>query len=105
MACIGGFTATSYASLAKMKGWPVGSLFDFNGEKMSYIIVGGLMCQYGSVIISFIVNPWWSAFIVLALGFLGYMTLAKIFKEFSQFISVILIIISFFLIPIYIFGN
>ena len=103
IACIGGFMATSYSYLAKQKGWPIGSYF-INGN-MSYIVVGGFMCQFGSVIISLFVNPWWSAFIVFGLGFVGYMVLSSILKVYSQIVSGVLVVVSIILIPIYVFGN
>jgi len=103
IACIGGFMATSYSSLAKQKGWPIGLYF--TNENMSYIVVGGFMCQFGSVIISLFVNPWWSAFIVFGLGFVGYMVLSSILKVYSQIVSGVLVVVSIILIPIYVFGN
>ena len=102
MACIGGFMATSYSSLARQKGWTIGSLFI---SEMSYPVIGGFLCQWGSVIISFFVNPWWTAFIVFALGFIGYIALSSILKVQSQIVSLILIVASFILIPIYVFSN
>lgn len=103
MACIGGFMVTSYYSLAMQKGWPIGTLFE--NEKMSYLNIGGFMCQFGSVLISFFVNPWWSAFVVFGLGFIGYIVLSSILKAFSQIVSVIMIVASFILIPLYVFSN
>lgn len=102
-ACIGGFMATSYSSLARQKGWSIGALF--NNERMSPIIIGGFLCQFGSPIISFFVNPWWSALIVFTLGFVGYIVLSSILKVYSQLSSLILILVSFIVIPIYIFSN
>jgi hypothetical protein len=104
VACTGGFIATSYSYLAKEKGWSTGRLFGGNNHEMTYMIWLGNICQFGSVIISFFVNPWWSAFLVLFLGFIGYMVLANIFKTYSQVISGILILASFILVPIYVFN-
>ncbi|MGD9486922.1 MAG: hypothetical protein AB7W47_02800 [Calditrichaceae bacterium] len=103
IACIGGFMVTSYQGIAHKKGWPVGKAFDIS--KAGWIAVLGFMCQWGSVIISFFVNPWWSAFIVLIVGFIGYMTLVSIFKKHSQILATIIIFLSYFLIPFYIFSN
>jgi hypothetical protein len=80
VACIGGFMTTSYYAIANQKGWPAGLMFVNDGSRMSYLIVAGIICQYGSVIISFFVNPWWTALLVLLIGFIGCMILTSMLR-------------------------
>jgi hypothetical protein len=99
IACIGGFMVTSYQGIAIQKGWPVGTAFNLNN--IGWISILGFLCQWGSVIISFFVNPWWSAFIVLFLGFTGYSLLVTIFRSYSQALALIIVFSSFFLVPFF----
>lgn len=101
-ACLGGFMATSYSYIADERGWPVGSYFR-NG--MSFPLIAGFICQIGSIVIAAIVNPWWSGLIVLAVGFLGNTIITPIFKSSSQYLSMILILASLVLVPLYIFNS
>jgi hypothetical protein len=94
---------TSYEGIAQAKGWPVGKLY--KNERMSYLIVLGIMCQWGSVIISFFVNPWWSAFLVLVIGFYGNMFLTIVFKSFTRFVALPLAVGSFFLVTLFAFSS
>ena len=98
VACIGGLMATSYSSLAQQKGWPVGKLFIADGVPLP--VIAGVVCQYGSIILSVLVNPWWSAIIVAAIGYVGYMLLSSILKVYSQALSILLMLASLILIPI-----
>lgn len=103
IACTSGFITTSYSSLAKEKGWPVGHLFIV--ERGSYIIIIGFICQLGSLIASLFVNPWWSAILVLVFGYIGYILLTSIFKKYSQMIGGVMVILSFIIVPIFVFGK
>jgi len=103
VACISGFMVTSYDGVAQEKGWEIDSMFKI--EEAGFITIMGLMCQWGSVIISFFVNPWWSAFLVLIIGFLGNMLLTIVFKRYTRFIAIPFVIISFALVSLFAFSS
>lgn len=102
VACLSGFMVTSYQGIAEQRGWKIGTWFDLN--QMSWIAVLGFICQWGSVVISFFVNPWWSAILVLIVGFVGNIILTSILKAFTQIIAIPLVIASFFLVSVYAFS-
>ena len=103
VACIGGFIVTSYQGMARQKGWPLGRAFDLG--RSSLIAILGFVSQWGAILISFFVNPWWTSIIVLIIGFLGSMILTNIFKVHSQVLSVIILIPSLILVPLFVFNN
>jgi len=100
LCCLSGWMVVSYQGVAEKKGWPVGEFFSL--EKGGFIGILGLVAQWGSVLISFFVNPWWTAPLVFAFGFLINMVATTVLKEYTQILSVILLIISYTLVWIYI---
>ena len=100
IACISGLMAISYSSQARQTGWAVGGLFK---NKISSIVLIGGLYFIGSFVISFFVNPWWSAILVLFLGIIGCYSIFTIFKAYSQPLAVFLMAISLILIVAYIF--
>jgi len=103
VACTGGFIVSLYPQVANEKGWPVGKLFW--PHKISYIQVLGYLCLYGSIILSFIYNPWWSSILVIIIGFICFYIIAFIFKTYSQLISGILVFASLIFIPLFVFKS
>ncbi len=103
LACTGGFMISSYSYLAKEKGWKLHHLFE--REKMTLIILLGLLCQYGSILLAFIIMKWWVAPILGLTGFLSYMILTSFLKSYSQIFSIIIIIGSIILLPKYVFKS
>ena len=101
LGCMSGFMITSYQGIAEQRGWPIGKIFIL--EKAGWIAILGILCQYGCVLVSFFVNPWWSAFIVLIIGFFANMLLTSIFKKYTQPLAGVLVFISYILIANFVF--
>ncbi len=100
LGCLSGWMVVSYQGVAEKKGWPVGEFFSL--EKGGLIGILGLIAQWGSVILSFFVNPWWTAPLVLAFGFLINMIITTVLKTYTQIFSVILLTVSYILVWIYV---
>lgn len=101
IACIGGLMVVSYQNVAEEKGWAVGTSFDL--QRGGIVAILGFLCMLGGVLISFFVNPWWSAPLVLIIGFIGNMILTLMFKKASQILALLLVLFSYVAIPIYVF--
>lgn len=98
---IGGFTAAVYETLARRLGLPVGYYFRINGIMT---IIGGFI-TFIAIILSAVINPWWSMFIVFICGWLFSQLLISVFKTATQIISMLLIISGAILLAINIFNK
>lgn len=87
---IGGFTASTYEVTANRMMLSVGNYFRANGIMT---IVGGFV-TLGAIVLTAFVNPWWTIFIVFIAGWFFSQLLVKVFKEKSQLISVVFIVIG-----------
>jgi hypothetical protein len=68
----------SYSSYAERKGWPVGEWF---ASDTSLIKVASFIGLPGSAIAAAYLARWWSALVVLLVGFFVALLLTKIFKK------------------------
>ncbi len=91
---IGGFIASSYEPLARKQFLPVGRSFQKSNSGLMFII-GGFVSVIAIIGTAFL-NPWWTIFIVLLIGWLFSQLLISFFKSFSQILSIILIFPSAF---------
>ena len=98
--CLSGWMIVSYQGVAEKKGWSVGEFFSL--EKGGFIGILGLFAQWGSIILSFFVNPWWTAPLVFILGFSMNIAITTVLKKYTQVLSLILLIISYMLIWAYV---
>jgi hypothetical protein len=89
----GGIVAATYEVHARRRGLPVGLYFQLNGV-MS--IVGGIL-TFIALILSAILNPWWTIFIVLTIGWIFGELIMTIFNSLSQIISLVLIALGIIL--------
>jgi hypothetical protein len=89
LGCMSGYMAISYSSLARAGGYPVGSFF----RGMSIPVIGGFICCLGSIVISLFVNPWWSSIIVLLIGVVGATLTTMLFREMSQYLCIVLVVV------------
>jgi hypothetical protein len=103
VACVSGFMTISYEGVAQQRGWGVGSSYMM--DRLGFLSILGFLCLWGSVIISFFVNPWWSAFLVLIIGFVGNMILTILFGSYTQLLAIPLVIGSFILVSLYVFPS
>ena len=87
-----GLMVISYQGIAKVKGWGVGASFDTSN---SYVLtVPALILLLASLVLSVVYNPWWSLFIVLVAGFVVNMLLTVLFKQKTQYLALVLLIVS-----------
>ncbi|MGQ2982967.1 hypothetical protein [Flavobacterium sp.] len=100
LGCIGGYMAISYSSMARSGGYPIGSFF----RGMSIPVVTGFVCCLGTIALSAFVNPWWSSIIVLIIGIVTATIFTMIFRGLSQYLCIVLMLVSLVLIPIYVFN-
>ena len=64
MLCTGGCIASTYEVEAKKRGWPVSPYYQLYGVMTTI----GTIFTLGSIIISFVSNPWWTGIIVIIAG-------------------------------------
>ena len=84
-----------YKDMAKKMQIPISRKF-LNMPKGMEIIV--LLSQYSSIIISLFVNPWWSIIILIGITYMISNLLLFIFRQYTQILSIILLIISYILL-------
>jgi len=101
LCCLSGFMIVSYEGVAERRGWPIGEKFALSNP--SWVGILGIFNLIGSIVLSFILNPWWSALVVFSLGFLGNLIMTSIFKKNTQILALVLSIITYILVLIYVF--
>jgi hypothetical protein len=88
MISIGGFIAASYDTIARRKMLPVGRYFKRNGI---INIIGGIIAMI-AIIVSAVLDRWWSIFIVFFIAWFFSQVFISLFKSFSQLLSFILML-------------
>ena len=83
----GGAIAAAYSGIAAQQGWPVGFYFRNNGLMSA---LGGIV-GLGALVLSAIINPWWSLFIVLVAGIICCRVLIAMFKVLSPVVGALMI--------------
>ena len=97
----GGFMAATYEDIAKREGLPTGLYFQLGG-----IMAGiGALITFGAIILSVFINPWWTIFIVFIVAWSFTEITVRIFKSFSQIISLIVIVIGIILLSYLLIGK
>lgn len=74
----------SYDRYAKLKGWPVSRWYK---ENTSLIKIAGFISLPGSALASTYLAQWWSAFIVLIVGFCIAQLMTSLFKKNVQYMA------------------
>lgn len=91
-----GLMINSYEFNARRMGWPIGEWF-FGGSWLC--IVGGFGMLF-ALIGSVIVNPWWSFFCALLLGFVTGSLMPMFLKKHTQFVSTLMLVSSWILLSL-----
>ena len=76
----------SYDYYAKLKCWPVSRWYE---ENTSLIKIAGFISLPGSVLASAYLIQWWSAFIVIIVGFCIAQLMTSLFKKNVQYIALV----------------
>ncbi len=74
----------SYDRYAKIKGWPVSKWYE---ENISLIKIAGFISLPYSALASAYVVQWWSAFLVIIVGFCIAQIMTSLFKKNVQYIA------------------
>jgi len=74
----------SYDQYAKLKSWPVSRWYE---ENTSLIKIAGFISLPGSAFASAYLTQWWSAFIVIIVGFCIAQLMTSLFKKNVQYLS------------------
>ncbi len=91
MKMIGGLLVITYKDYALKKGWPVGALFASDVSWLTFI--GTLSILVGFVELFFLIK--WYLAIISSLGVVAASSIiANIFKEKTQYVSILLLIAS-----------
>ena len=80
------WVALSYDYYAKLKGWPVSRWYEKN---TSLIKIAGFISLPGSALASVYLTQWWSAFIVIIVGFCIAQLMTSLFKKNVQYIALV----------------
>ncbi len=76
----------SYDHYAKLKGWPVSRWYEKN---TSLIKIAGFISLPSSALASVYLTQWWSAFIVIIVGFCIAQLMTSLFKKNVQYIGLV----------------
>jgi magnesium-transporting ATPase (P-type) len=76
----------SYDRYAKLKGWPVSRWYE---ENTSLIKIASFVSLPGSALASAYVAQWWSAFMVIIVGFCIAQLMTSLFKKNVQYIALV----------------
>ncbi len=76
----------SYDRYARLKGWPVSRWYE---ESTSLIKIAGLVSLPGSALASAYLTQWWSAFLVIIVGFCIAQLITSLFKKNAQYIALV----------------
>jgi len=84
----------SYDRYAKLKSWPVSRWYE---ENTSLIKIASFVSLPGSALASAYVAQWWSAFMVIIVGFCIAQLMTSLFKKNVQYIALVGVPIFFFI--------
>lgn len=76
----------SYSGYARRKGWPVGGMF---AADTSMIKIASFIGLPGAAIAAAYLAAWWSAIIVIAVGFFVALLLTNILRSYVQPVSIL----------------
>jgi len=86
---------STYKGYAQQKGWSIGTFFD---SKEVYLVLAGWIFGVWALVESFVVIRWFSPLVVFVIAFAISFTLTNIFKSWAQLVSIVLGIISFYIL-------
>ena len=90
-----GVTIISYKGYAEQKGWPIGSLFRKGGGIIDML---GFLTTFGTIIASFFYIKWYIIVVGIIIGWLASGLITAILRVHTQVFTIILFIISYFLL-------
>ena len=82
----------AYPKLAERTGWSTGLLF--SSDRLSWVTVSGLVAYVGSLVLSVIFNPWWSAIAVYLIAAGVGTILTRMLREKTQLAAIAMLFVS-----------
>ena len=76
----------AYAPFAESKGWPVGTLFN-NYTSFPMILAG--ITMVAAPVAGFVLNPWWTALVIVGAGFFLGLTFTRTFRQNVQIVALV----------------
>ena len=93
------YIVVCYTPIAKAKSWPIGRILSWDYHKNDYVILAAFFGGLSAIYYVRKVNEWWTIFPTFIIGcILGFIFIFFL-KNHSQIISVVGVVLLFFLIP------
>lgn len=90
-----GFVITSYKEYATKKQWPIGNMYS---SDLGWIKIVGFISIFTTFIVSFYHANWYEVIVGAILGWLFSGAFVAIFRAHSQWLVLVLLILSFLLL-------